>query len=367
MRPMRISSFKHLTGIRRLLVSGLAAFAVLTASLAILWLIDPVAFRLFAFQPIREVRFFFNELGGTSGWSHVRRVTVMEPEQIAIEKSRPNEIKIVADLYESSGIGTRAPGIVLLHGSSPYGRKAGLIRLLGSTFQQRGWVVLAPDARGYGDTDDPVQVNDAAAWAVGNDVRRVLDYITGLPEVDVENIFVLGHSVGAGHALEAALNDERVKGLILIGPARHLDGSDSTPSLWTRVRFSADRRLEDPVPGAVLQASRSRTNIVNFASGALAYPGHIPLLVIDGEWEGAMNLEYLRNVVGKISPPIQYRTLSGTGHYCGVRSFFGSSTIYFRSDLFESFVQVIDDFLEVYIDRSDPGEVSIDQQDSLRR
>ena len=68
----------------------------------------------------------------------------------------------------------------------------------------------------------------------------------------------------------------------------------------------------------------------------------------DGERECAANLEYLRRAVADMAPPVEYVTLADTGHYCGVRSFFGAGTVYSRPDMFDSFLKTVTDFLQRY-------------------
>lgn len=334
--------------IRRLLMTSAAVVVVFSVALGGFWLVKPIAFRLVIFQPLREVRLFTRELGGPVSWPKIERLSLPSGEKVHIEKLNSNDIEITADLYRPDIIDDEVPGVLFLHGSSPYGRQAALVRMVGTVFEERGWIMLAPDARGYGDTDDPDEVDDATAWDVSRDVQRILTYLAAIPGVDAERIIVVGHSVGAGHALEGALDDDRITALVLIGPARYLDGKERTSSLWTRVRFSADRKLKAPVSEKTMIELQQRTNIAEFAAGPLSHPGHVPMLIIDGEREGRQNHAYLRSIVDKIAAPVEYRTLPETGHYCGVRSFFGSTVVYYREDLFQQFLNVVDDFIETY-------------------
>jgi hypothetical protein len=52
-------------------------------------------------------------------------------------------------------------------------------------------------------------------------------------------------------------------------------------------------------------------------------------------------LKFLEDVAKRINSPLQYKTLAGAGHYCGVFNFFGSATIYYRKDLWDSFFKLI--------------------------
>lgn len=334
---------------RRLLVIAAALALLSSVFLGGFWLIDPVAFRLAIFQPVREVRLFTKELGGPGSWPKIKRVSLPGAEKVQIDSLDPDEIDISADLYRPDNVKGLVPGILFLHGSSPYGNQAAFVRKIGSVIKDRGWIMLAPDARGYGDTDDPANAENAVEWEVDADLRRSLTYLIGIPGVDSHRIAVVGHSVGAGHALEGALDDERVKAMVLIGPARYLGGKERSGGLWARVRFSADRKLSDPVSKELIFDRQRKTSIAEFASGSLSQPGHIPILIMDGEREGQANHAYLKSVVERIAEPIEYHTVADTRHYCGVRSFFGSRVAYIRKDMFEKCFAVVDKFLETHI------------------
>jgi len=322
------SNWKKLFGV---VLVGVLALPVLGA---MFWLVDPVRFRLAVFQPLREARLAVKELEPLNGWSTIRRVEVSPTREIRIEAITDDQVDIVADLWAPDAAHA-APAMLLLHGSAPWGRKAGLIQMLGTAFRERGWIALAPDARGFGDTGDPSALENPDAWAVAGDVRRALDVLVELPQVDETRVYVLGHSLGGNHALEGALNDPRIKGLLLIGPTRFLRGEETKTSRWQRTRLAADRRLRAPVSESVARAGRNRGDLALLAAGPLGVPQHTPILLLDGENEGRADLEFFRQVAEKIAPPLTYVTLPDTGHYCGVWNLFGSPTVYFQPETFE--------------------------------
>jgi acetyl esterase/lipase len=73
-------------------------------------------------------------------------------------KIQSQGLTITGTLYEPDAAGER-PAILLLHGSTPEGRKLGLYRVLGKGLADRGYVVFTIDRRGYGDSDDPPLVD----------------------------------------------------------------------------------------------------------------------------------------------------------------------------------------------------------------
>ncbi len=331
---------------RRFFLPFIFVGLIVIAAGSTFWFVNPVGFRLIIFQPVRELVFFIRELDALNSWDKIERIVIPKTYKVVtITTENRDELNISADLYLPDGEGN-APAILLLHGSSPWGRKAGLIRLVGFHLQKDGWIALAPDARGFGETEDPENINDPEAWSVKEDVRRCVDYLLGLERTNPHRVYVLGHSMGANHALEGALTDSRVKALILIGPSRYLHGIDSHLSLWNRTRFSADRKLSHPVSGEVMKATMLSSDISLLANGPLKKPDHTPILLIDGQLEGENNLNFLKDVAADIAPPLIYRTLNGAGHYCGVVNVMGTDFVYYRPDLFNQFMKILTWFLE---------------------
>jgi pimeloyl-ACP methyl ester carboxylesterase len=329
-----------------LVVSG--AGLGLAALVGLASFVDPIGSRLMIFQPVRETRFFLTELGGPLAWREIDRVTLPEPEVVELPRGSDADLRIVADLYrpQHDERSLPAPALLLLHPSSPFGRRVGLVRLTGERLRARGWFVLAPDGRGYGDTADPPRPDDPGGWLVRDDVRRSIDWLSALPGVDPSRLFVLGHSFGANCALAGALDHPAVAALVLVGPARYPDGSRDESRRWERVRFSADRKLRHPVKPDALLAAVGEGDIELLSHGPLGEPGHTPVLLLDGALESDGDHRYLAQVARQIAPPIEYETLPEAGHYCGVYSFFGSRTVYYRPGVFEPFLDRVLRFFE---------------------
>ncbi|MBT8440315.1 MAG: alpha/beta fold hydrolase [Gammaproteobacteria bacterium] len=331
--------------LRKLILVGVVLCALMVGSLYAFFLANPVAFRAYAFQPVREISFFIRELDALASWSGIEKIVVPEPEMAVIPKQGFHGVDIVAGVYRPVTSG-QAPAIVLQHGSYPWGRKAGLMRMLATRLAENGFYVIVPDARGFGDTADPVHVENPEAWRTASDLTRVVDYLLASGDIDSGNIFVIGHSMGANHTLEGGLAESRVKALVLIGPGRYTNQQDVLVPEWIRARFSADRRLDQPVSSEVAIFAYSLGNLRLLAKSKLAEPDHKPVLLIDGEKEGEAKLVYLAEIVRTLEGPVEYHTLPGTGHYCGVRSFYGAETIYYRPEMFEPFFEIVLNFLE---------------------
>lgn len=313
-----------------------AAVGIVCTSAGYLLLeLEPVAFRRWVFQPAREVLYFLKELDVLHQWGSIKRLRIPEPEVVRIKPLEEKDVEIVAAVYRSQTGKKNAPLMIALHGSYPWGRKAGLIRLMGLRLSKAGWTVVAPDARGFGDTADPDQIENPQSWRTDGDLHRIIDFWMVEKGNAPDKIVVLGHSMGANHALEGGLRDARVDALVLIGPGRYPNKIDERVPDWERARFSADRDLPEPISPEVARYSFSRGNIRLLAQSDLLKIEYKPILLIDGELEGKAKLDYLHEIVSQLPSRITYQTLAGTGHYCGVRSFYGSENVYYQPAMFE--------------------------------
>jgi haloacetate dehalogenase len=111
------------------------------------------------------------------------------------------------------------PAVVLLHG---FPQTRALWSAIGPAVAARGWQVLAPDLRGYGDSTAPAWAADGEGHsfrAMARDVTRLMDHM-GVPRAHI-----LGHDRGARAAHRLALDHPaRVTSLALmdIAPTLHL-------------------------------------------------------------------------------------------------------------------------------------------------
>jgi pimeloyl-ACP methyl ester carboxylesterase len=329
----------------KFLLRYLLAASVLTiAALAILQWHDPILFRQVIVQPPRDIYFAVNELQPTAIFNKpiiYRRVS--EPQKVVLQPTQKDEIRIVADLRIPDGDAPK-PAALLLHGASPSGRKNALIRWIGFRLYEDGWITMAPDARGFGDTEDPSDIENPQSWDVSKDIDRCLNFLATETAVNLSKITVIGHSMGAGHALQGALSDERVSRLILIGPSRYLGGHIGA-SRWALVRFSADRDLDELVSENVYLNLSEKTDLRFFIENNFIRNSRKSILLIDGEREGMGNRKYLDSLAKIAGPNLRYHTLPDTAHYCGVASLPGTNYVFVRPDLFNPFFQVIESFM----------------------
>lgn len=325
-------------------------FGLFLISTVSLYIFDLIAFRKIFFQPLREINVFLHELEPFSEWDQIKSVVLSPQEKVEIGLCNGNRLKIIADIGVPQTEGT-APAILLLHGSAPWGRKAGLSKMLSQRFHEIGFVVLTPDATNFGGTASNEATVTEKLLSEPDYVTCCLDYLVSHPKVNPHNIFVLGHSLGAGHALASVSQDARVNSLILIGPPRFVGRDKYLASPWKRARISADRRFPDLISTEEYEHFSKLIDIKNYLH-IFGKTSHIPLLLIDGENEKSKERVYLSSIADTMKGPMSYRTLTATGHYCGVFNFYGSNQIFFREDLFDRCFSEIDGFVSEHMDWS---------------
>lgn len=115
--------------------------------------------------------------------------------------------KLAGDLYlPPGGSATPRPAVVVLHGWT--GIKTFLVNVIAARFARAGYVALAFDYRGYGESDGPrhrlipeEQVDDG---------RNALTFLSTLEHVDEACIGAVGVSFGGGIGLAIAARDDRL-------------------------------------------------------------------------------------------------------------------------------------------------------------
>jgi alpha/beta superfamily hydrolase len=91
---------------------------------------------------------------------------------------------------------------------------------------ENGYGVLAIDVNGHGENRNPFNGGEAESDALRDDVKKAVDYLRNSDLVDGSRIVVMGHSMGAGAALDYATHDANLKGAVMIsggwvlGPVR---------------------------------------------------------------------------------------------------------------------------------------------------
>lgn len=120
------------------------------------------------------------------------------------------------------------PGVVFAHGLLSRSEE---FLDFPERFAQAGYAVLTFDFQGHGQSEG-MRSYHSAEQHVG-DLRRAIDSLRDSPEVDSEQLFLLGHSLGTVPVLVSLGEDQQgVKGGILLAPPSQLRKDNSLAEVW---------------------------------------------------------------------------------------------------------------------------------------
>ena len=223
-------------------------------------------------------------------------------------------IRLAGDIYSPKNLepGSKLPGILLVHGWA--GTKDHLRRNYGPQFATQGFVVLAFDYKGWGESDGPLfvqkplpTIDEATSINIEathirkivnplsmlEDVRAALHYLVAEPNVMADNIGIWGTSLGGGLAMVTATNDERIKAFVdQIGAVNFQSNLEKIPANMFKRWESQRARGEIPsYPGAeavvskVLKGFPDWIAMKRYDPYAEVHKLTIPTLIIDAEQE----------------------------------------------------------------------------------
>ena len=107
------------------------------------------------------------------------------------------------------------PAVLVMHG---WGANASMMLQIAPPLRAAGYAVLFVDARCHGQSDDD-RFTSMPRFA--EDIGAGLAYLRTRPEVDPENIALLGHSVGAGAVLLYAAHHDDIRAVISLSAFAH--------------------------------------------------------------------------------------------------------------------------------------------------
>lgn len=257
---------------------------------------------------------------------------------------------LVADLYaprRPNGV-----GIVFLHGSSAAGRNLHLYPELCRALGARGYTLFNVDLRGYGDSEDPRRLDHPEDYDFVGDARRAAAFARNrIPRADRWTWIMAGHSMGAGVAVHAALQNDDIGGVVCISPGRRIDErffASARGMQYLQRRKSRDMRLPEPIPEQALKDILTSYNVEQLAGAALSKP----LLLLEGSREPEEDLAFSRDWTASLKGPVTHRLVAGADHYFGtakVKVDGAKKWVTVRPDVFDALVEMIDDWIQTNI------------------
>lgn len=139
----------------------------------------------------------------------------MSQEKISIKNRNGQGITLSAVIYFPEGFdqNKKYPSVVVSHPGG--GVKEQTAGLYAKKLSENGLITIAYDASYQGEsTGEPRQLENP--YIRTEDVSAVIDYLTTLPYIDIENIGAMGICAGAGYTANAAINDHRIKAVGMV-------------------------------------------------------------------------------------------------------------------------------------------------------
>ena len=141
-------------------------------------------------------------------------------EQVITIQSSQVELSATLHLPQHRSPGSKFPLVIICHGF--VGNRIGVNRLFvkaSRQFAAHGLAVLRFDYEGCGES-----FGEYGSYGLDRFIQQtkdVIDYAEGIRQVDQDQIFLLGHSLGGAIATLTASQDQRIKGLITWAAVGH--------------------------------------------------------------------------------------------------------------------------------------------------
>jgi cephalosporin-C deacetylase-like acetyl esterase len=268
--------------------------------------------------------------------------------------------RMAGDLYlpKNRKKGEKLPAIVFCAGTG--GTKGGTGGRLGPIFAEKGYVALAFDYRGWGESESQLMAAEpqpkpdekgeltikvkALRWQMNytdqtEDIRAAISFLAGESSVDPQRIGIMGSSYGGGLVTYMAGTDPRVKCVVAQVPG--IGGANRDRALTAAYQLHTQQARGDiePVPletgkmtGKMEKYSNMRTNAaksIGFSTFEAASRINVPALFVVAENEELSNNEIVAEAQRQIMArgvPSKYHVVKGITHYGIYREGFQEAT-----------------------------------------
>ena len=173
----------------------------------------------------------------------------------------------------------RPPAVVLMHGFA--GDRLSL-SVLARRLAGAGYAVLALDARGHGENRNPLPRGFVRADAFYDDFAAAVDHLRASPFVDGSRLAVMGHSMGAGAALDFATRDSGLDAAVMVSGGWRLDGPYRPPNALFLVAEGDPAPIRDRAAALVARLAEAERAEPGRAYGSFASATSTELAVVQG-------------------------------------------------------------------------------------
>ena len=258
-------------------------------------------------------------------------------------------IKMQGDLYSPAGFKKedKRPAVIFCNGTG--GTRKGTPTKLATHFVMAGYVFLAFDYRGWGDSDGKLMPLEAlpkpgdkgevtvkarvARWQMSyadqtEDIRAAISFLAGELAVDPQRIGIMGSSYGGGLVTYMAGTDPRLKCVVAQVPGLGGANRDRALAAAFRLHTQQARGEVEPVPletgkmtGKMERYSNMRTNAaksIGFSPLEAAAKINVPALFVVAENEELSNNDIVAEAQKQIAArgvPSKYHVVKGITHY----------------------------------------------------
>ncbi len=221
----------------------------------------------------------------------------MIKEQLNIELTGADQRPFLADLLLPSQQKNN-PVLIFVHGFKGF-KDWGPFPLITSYFAERGFASCKFNFSHNGTTvDDPVNFADLEAFGQNNfskelyDLEVLIDWLTSKDQaekfgLDINRIYLMGHSRGGGVAILKASEDSRIKKLVTMASVSNLERSFSNEVLddWkkTGVQYIMNGRTNQNMPLYFQLYENFKENFDRLNIPTRSKTLQIPTLIVHGE------------------------------------------------------------------------------------
>lgn len=207
----------------------------------------------------------------------------------------------------------RYPGILFCHGLLPRGKDTALYVRLMRSLAKRGYLVLAFDLRGFGESAMAANFRAPHDFDYLEEVKMAVSYMLYELPIYKKRLTVAGHSMGANLAFAEGASDDRVRNIILLGAGNFKSADRSGPS----GKGALSRRFEQTIQHNVSPEQWDRITRPLDLFQYLPVKGRKNVLMVLADCDATNILQYNMQFFNKLNTPKKAVTIKNSNHNYG--------------------------------------------------
>jgi dienelactone hydrolase len=226
----------------------------------------------------------------------------------------PGDFKTAGYVFKPFKSAQQYPTVIVAHTLG--GSKEDQCNLLARRIAKKGFLSLIFDLDGHGENQYPFDTENTIY-----NISKAIDYLYTRPDVDRENIFVVGANLGAVLAIKAGVIDWRIKGVVAITPLYKMD-----INIFKFIAEANIFHLLVPAEVRFAEGKESLLKMLNRKLAQLNIKGDIsklsphPLLLIHAEKDGLVGYDQVEELFACAKKPKDLKIISGEKYHSVVLS-----------------------------------------------